>query len=87
MLFRSVEKNEDGQLTLRAGRASGLRVGDQIVLADAVLLPGRAIESGALDAVVLAEVKSVSDYQSEIRLIAGKQQKFQGNWVAWPFVY
>jgi len=67
-----VEKNEDGQLTLRAGRASGLRVGDQIVLADAVLLPGRAIESGALDAVVLAEVKSVSDYQSEIRLIAGK---------------
>jgi len=83
----AVEKNEDGQLVLHAGRTSGLRVGDQIVLADARLLPGRAIESGALDAAVLAEVKSVSDYQSEIRQVAGKKQTFQGGWVAWPFIY
>jgi len=83
----AVEKNEDGQLVLQAGRTSGLRVGDQIVLADARLLPGRAIESGALDAAVLAEVKSVSDYQSEIRQVAGKKQTFQGGWVAWPFIY
>ena len=82
-----VEKNEDGQLMLQAGRTSGLRVGDQIVLSDARLLPGRAIESGALDAAVLAEVKSVSDYQSEIRQVAGKKQTFQGGWVAWPFIY
>jgi hypothetical protein len=83
----AVEKNEDGHLVLQAGRTSGLRVGDQIVLADARLLPGRAIESGALDAAVLAEVKSVSDYQSEIRQVAGKKQTFQGGWVAWPFIY
>ena len=83
----AVEKNEDGQLVLHAGRTSGLRVGDQIVLADARLLPGRAIESGALDAAVLAEVKSVSDYQAEIRQVAGKKQTFQGGWVAWPFIY
>ena len=83
----AVEKNEDGQLFLHAGRTSGLRVGDQIVLADARLLPGRAIESGALDAAVLAEVKSVSDYQAEISQVAGKKQTFQGSWVAWPFIY
>ena len=83
----AVEKNDDGQLVIHAGRTSGLRVGDQIVLADARLLPGRAIESGALDAAVLAEVKSVSDYQSEIRQVAGKKQTFQGGWVAWPFIY
>ena len=83
----AVEKNEDGQLVLHAGKTSGLRVGDQIVLADARLLPGRAIESGALDAAVLAEVKSVSDYQAEIRQVAGKKQTFQGGWVAWPFIY
>lgn len=83
----AVEKNEDGQLVLHAGRTSGLRVGDQIVLADARLLPGRAIESGALDAAVLAEVKSVSDYQAEIHQVAGKKQTFQGGWVAWPFIY
>ena len=83
----AVEKNEDGQLVLHAGKTSGLRVGDQIVLADARLLPGRAIESGALDAAVLAEVKSVTDYQAEIRQVAGKKQTFQGGWVAWPFIY
>ena len=83
----AVEKNEDGQFVLQAGRTSGLRVGDQIVLADARVLPGRAIESGALDAAVLAEVKSVTDYQAEIRQVAGKKQTFQGGWVAWPFIY
>lgn len=83
----AVEKSLDGQLLLQAGRTSGLRVGDQIVLSDARLLPGRAIEAGALDAAVLAEVKSVSDYQSEIRQVAGKKQTFQGGWVAWPFIY
>jgi hypothetical protein len=82
-----VEKNEDGQLLIHAGRTSGLRVGDQIVLADGRLLPGRTIESGALDAAVLAEVKSVSDYQAEIRQVAGKKQALQGGWVAWPFIY
>jgi hypothetical protein len=83
----AVEKNEEGQLVIHAGRISGLRVGDQIVLADARLLPGRAIESGALDAAILVEVKSVSDYQSEIRQVAGKKQSFQGVWAAWPFIY
>jgi len=29
----------------------------------------------------------VSDYQSEIRQVAGKKQTFQGGWVAWPFIY
>lgn len=82
-----VQQNSDGQLVLRAGRASGLRVGDQIVLADSRVLPGRAIEAGALDAVVLAEVKSVSAYQAEIRQVAGRKQTFQGGWVAWPFIY
>jgi len=82
-----VQQNSDGQLVLRAGRVSGLRVGDKLVLADARVLPGRAIEAGALDAVVLAEVKSVSAYQAEIRQVAGRKQTFQGGWVAWPYIY
>ena len=83
----TVQKNEDGQLVLNAGRASGLQVGDQLVLADARVLPGRAIEAGALDAAVLVEVKSVSVFQAEIRQVAGKKQTFQGGWVAWPYIY
>jgi hypothetical protein len=58
-----------------------------LVLADARVLPGRAIEAGALDAAVLVEVKSVSAFQAEIRQVAGKKQTFQGGWVAWPYIY
>jgi hypothetical protein len=36
---------------------------------------------------VLAEVKSVTPYQSEIKQVAGRIQKFNGAWVSWPYTY
>lgn len=83
----AVEKNADGQLTLNAGGKAGLRVGDKLMLADARVLPKHALEAGSLDAAVLAEVKSVTAYQARIKQIAGRPQKFQGAWVAWPYTY
>ena len=83
----AVQKNEAGQLMLNAGGKAGLRVGDKLMLADARVLPRHALEAGALDASVLAEVKSVTGYQAQIKQIAGRPQKFQGNWVAWPYTY
>lgn len=82
-----VQKNEAGQLTLNAGGKAGLRVGDTLMLADARVLPAHALEAGALDAAVLAEVKSVTAYQAQIKQVAGRPQKFQGQWVAWPYTY
>ena len=80
-------EQKDGRLTLNAGSNAGLRVGDQLMIADPSVLPRHTLEAGALDAAVLAEVKSVSPYQAEIKQVAGRKQKFNGAWVAWPYTY
>jgi len=83
----AVLQDEPGKLTLNAGVTSGLRVGDKLMLADARVLPKHALEGGALDAAVLAEVKSLSPYQAELKQVAGQTKKFSGTWVAWPYTY
>lgn len=76
-----------GRLSLNAGSQAGLRVGDKLMIADPTVLPRHTLEPGALDAAVLAEVKSVTPYHSEIKQVAGRKQKFNGAWVAWPYTY
>jgi len=82
----SVEQ-KDGRLALNAGSQAGLRVGDKLMVADPSVLPRHTLEPGALDAAVLAEVKSVTPYEAEIKQVAGRKQKFKGAWVAWPYTY
>jgi hypothetical protein len=82
----AVEQKE-GRLSLNAGSNAGLRVGDKLMIADPSVLPRHTLEPGALDAAVLAEVKSVTPYQAEIKQVAGRKQKFNGAWVAWPYTY
>lgn len=77
----------NGRLSLNAGSNAGLRVGDKLMIADPSVLPRHTLEPGALDAAVLAEVKSVSSYKAEIKQVAGTKQKFNGAWVAWPYTY
>jgi hypothetical protein len=77
----------NGRLSLNAGSNAGLRVGDKLMIADPSVLPRHTLEPGALDAAVLAEVKSVTLYQAEIKQVAGRKQKFNGAWVAWPYTY
>jgi hypothetical protein len=77
----------NGRLSLSAGSNAGLRVGDKLMIADPSVLPRHTLEPGALDAAVLAEVKSVTPYQAEIKQVAGRKQKFNGAWVAWPYTY
>ena len=76
-----------GVAQVNAGSKAGLRVGDKLMVADDRVMPSHALEPGALDAAVLAEVKSVSAYQAELKQVAGKNQKMQGGWVAWPYTY
>jgi len=77
----------NGRLALNAGSNAGLRVGDKLMIADPSVLPRHTLEPSALDAAVLAEVKSVTPYQAEIKQVAGRKQKFKGAWVAWPYTY
>ncbi|MEY4726258.1 MAG: hypothetical protein RLZ36_885 [Pseudomonadota bacterium] len=76
-----------GRLSLNAGSQAGLRVGDKLMIADPTVLPRHTLEPGALDAAVLAEVKSVTPYHAEIKQVAGRKQKMNGAWVAWPYTY
>jgi hypothetical protein len=80
-------EQSNGRLSLNAGSNAGLRVGDKLMVADPSVLPRHTLEPGALDAAVLAEVKSVSPYQAEIKQVAGRKQSFKGAWVAWPYTY
>jgi hypothetical protein len=77
----------EGHLAIQAGSHAGLRVGDQLMIANPSVLPRHTLEPDALDAAVLAEVKSVTLYQAEIKQVAGRKQKFNGAWVAWPYTY
>lgn len=78
---------EDSRWTLPAGDLAGVRVGDRILLADARALPQHVLEPGALDATVLAEVKSVSLFSAELQPVAGPKRAPQPGWVAWPYLY
>ena len=80
-------EQSNGRLSLNAGSNAGLRVGDKLMVADPSVLPRHTLEPGALDAAVLAEVKSVTPYHAEIKQVAGRKQKFNGAWVAWPYTY
>jgi hypothetical protein len=80
-------EQSNGRLSLKAGTHAGLRVGDKLMIADPTVLPRHTLEPGALDAAVLAEVKSVTPYHAEIKQVAGRKQKFNGAWVAWPYTY
>jgi hypothetical protein len=83
----AVLQEEPGKLTLNAGGMAGLRVGDKLMLADSRVLPKHALEGGALEAAVLAEVTAIRPYQAELKQVAGQSQKFRGTWVAWPYTY
>jgi hypothetical protein len=85
--FAVAKPTQGGTAKVNAGSKAGLRVGDKLMVADDRVLPAHALEPGALDAAVLAEVKSVSAYQAELKQVAGKNQKMQGGWVAWPYTY
>jgi hypothetical protein len=82
---------EEGRLVLSAGDLAGLRVGDRVLLTDPRQLPQHVLEPQALDAAVLAEVKSVSAYRAELKPVTGRKQKANDKpnaaWVAWPYTY
>jgi len=71
-------------LTLQAGLGSGLRNGDRFLIFDRSQLPGRSLETGALQRMGLAEIVRTSEHTSELRLLAGPTPSSRGPWVAVP---
>lgn len=72
-------------LRIAGGELSGLRVGDQLIVADRHKLPARTLEAKGLDQLALAEVQSVSGYYAELKQIAGPKLAGAAQWVAVPY--
>jgi hypothetical protein len=79
-----VLKFNSGSVRIAGGTASGIRVGSQMVLADRLKLPLRALEPKALERLAMAEVVAVSDYYAELKFTAGTKFPANAQWVAIP---
>jgi len=79
-----VLKFNSGSVRIAGGAASGIRVGSQMVLADRLQLPLRALEPRALERIAMAEVVAVSDYYAELKFTAGTKFPANAQWVAIP---
>ncbi len=77
-----VTKWQGQQLVLAAGSMNGLKSGDQFVVVDPSILPAHALQAGAMQRMVLAEVKHVSPYTAELKQVAGPALSGNANWVA-----
>lgn len=71
------------QVRINVGSASGVRVGDEWVLAHDKTVVQRALEPGVVDHTVLARVQAVGPYHAELRAIAGNPNHVKPRWTAW----
>jgi hypothetical protein len=71
------------QFRIKLGAASGVRVGDTWVLANAAKLPQRALEPGNAAETVMAKVQYVTAHYAQLTPTAGPAQNVQTRWAAW----
>ena len=71
-------------IVINAGSESGIRKGDEWLLADPRKFPSQLIDKDGANQTLLAQVESVSPYQAELTILAGPSQSVQKNWRAWP---
>lgn len=81
----AVDRTNAQTVVLRAGRGTGLRPGDRVLIMDRNQVPSHLLESGASAPLMLAEVSRVGTLTSELRLLAGPPLGTQGDWVALPW--
>ena len=71
-------------IVINAGSESGIRKGDEWLIADPLKFPSQLMGKDGANKTLLAQVENVSAYQSELTILAGPSQSVQKNWRAWP---
>ncbi len=71
------------EFRINAGAASGVRVGDEWLLADEHKIPQRLLEANSTVSSVLATVQVVDQHHAVLRVQAGAANNVRRNWVAW----
>jgi len=72
------------KIEINAGALSGVRKGDEWLVANPARFPAELISSEGAPQTLLATVQSVSPHGSQLMLVAGPAQAVQANWRAWP---
>jgi hypothetical protein len=71
-------------IRISAGSESGVRKGDEWLVADPAKFPSQLVVKDGASQMLLAKVDSVSPYQSVLTIVAGPAQSAQPQWRAWP---
>ena len=69
---------------INAGSESGIRKGDEWLVADPAKFPSQLVGKEGASQMLLAKVDSVSPYHSVLTIVAGPAQSAQAQWRAWP---
>jgi hypothetical protein len=72
------------QLEINAGALSGVRKGDEWLVANPARFPAELLSREGAPQTLLASVQSVTPYNSQLVVLAGPAQAVQPNWRAWP---
>ena len=72
------------QIEINAGALSGVRKGDEWLLANPARFPAELMSREGAPQTLLASVQSVTPYGSQLVVLAGPAQAVQANWRAWP---
>jgi hypothetical protein len=70
-------------LRINAGRLAGLRVGDELLLANGKNFIKKILEPGVVSESVIAKVQTVSDHHAQLQISAGTKQSVKLGWRAW----
>ena len=72
------------QVQINAGALAGVRKGDEWLVANPTLFPAELMSKEGAPQTLLAQVQSVTPYNSQLVVLAGPAQSAQPNWRAWP---
>jgi hypothetical protein len=71
-------------IRINAGSESGVRKGDEWLVADPAKFPSQLVGKDGASQMLLATVESVTPYHSVLTIVAGSAQSAQVQWRAWP---
>ena len=72
------------QVQINAGALAGVRKGDEWLVANPARFPAELMGKEGAPQTLLAQVQSVTPYNSQLVVLAGPAQAVQPNWRAWP---
>jgi hypothetical protein len=72
------------QIEINAGSLAGVKKGDEWLIANPSRFPAELMSKEGAPQTLLAQVQSVTPFNSQLLVLAGPVQAAQANWRAWP---